>query len=155
MEKRGGRGGWIFLRLILRFLVGKRRLTVSCHGPGHADFSVRKGEDFSAVGEGHGTLAGRVEGGEDEDEERHERDVRSARLVDQETAAGDEQTPGHVGEGEEQQAAAAKFVDGPYGGPGEGEVREPEAPGEEEGVGLVEAGLGEDGGAVEGDDVDS
>lgn len=108
---------------------GKEGLTVCRHSPGHADLSVREGEDFSAIGEGHGALAGRVEGGENEDEERHERDVRSARFVDQETAAGDEQTPGHVGEGEEEQAASAEFVDGPYGGPCEGEVREPEAPG--------------------------
>lgn len=41
-------------------------------GPGHADFAVREREDLCAVSEGHGTLTGRVEGCEEEDEERDE-----------------------------------------------------------------------------------
>ena len=42
------------------------------HGPGHADFAVGEREDLCGVGEGHGALAGGVEGCEEEDEEGNE-----------------------------------------------------------------------------------
>lgn len=40
-----------------------------------------------------------------------------------------EQRPRHLGEGEEQEGAASKGVDGPDGGPGEDEVDHAEAEG--------------------------
>lgn len=57
-------------------------LTVCGDGPGHADFAVAEGEDFCAVGERDGSFSWRVERGEDEHEQCHEGNVRSARLVD-------------------------------------------------------------------------
>lgn len=54
-EVRGGEG------------MGRWR-TICGYGPGHADFAVAEGEDFCAVGEGHGAFSWGVEGGEDEDE---------------------------------------------------------------------------------------
>lgn len=53
-------------------------LTVCGYGPGHADFSVAEGEDFCAVSEWHGAFSWGVECREDEDEQRHESNVRSA-----------------------------------------------------------------------------
>jgi hypothetical protein len=57
---------------------GEGRLTVCCYGPGHADLAVGEGEDFCAVGEGYGAFSWGVERREDEDEQRHESNVRSA-----------------------------------------------------------------------------
>ena len=79
-----------------------------------------------------------------------------ARLLgDDEAETGGQEGPGHVGEGEEEQSAAAPGVDRPDGGPGEDEVDETEAEGGEEGVQVGGSSLGEDGGGVEGDDVDT
>ena len=58
-----------------------------CHGPGHADLAVREREDFRRVGEGDRTLAGRVEGCEEEDEERDEAQVGVVFLWDDEAQA--------------------------------------------------------------------
>lgn len=126
------------------------RLTVRRHGPGHPDFSMAERKDFSTVRERHRTFSRRIESREDKDEERHERDTRSARLVNQQAEACDQQTPSHVRESEEQQTPPAEVVDRPDGRPGEDEIRQTEAPGEQEGVRFVETCGREDCGAVEG-----
>jgi hypothetical protein len=69
--------------------------------------------------------------------------------------SGSEERPGHVGEGEEQEGAAAEGVDGPEGREGEEEVDGAEAEGREERIEVRGPGLLEDGAAVESDDVDT
>lgn len=124
-------------------------------GPGHADLSVRQREHLGRVGERDGSFAGRVEGGEEVDEEGDEAQMRGTRLRDQVAQARREQSPRHLREREEQERAAAKGVDGPDGGPREDEVDQPKPPGREERLGHAGAGLLEDGRRVEGDDVDA
>ena len=104
------------------------RLTVCGDGPGHADFSMAEGEDFCAVSERYWSFSWGVEGREDEDEQRHESNVGSARLVDQKAAAGDQQAPCHVRECKQQEASSAPFVNGPHGRPRKDEVGEAKTP---------------------------
>ena len=52
----------------------------SRHGPGHANFTMRKWEDFSGVGEWDGPFTGRIEGGEEEDEEGDQAEMGSLLL---------------------------------------------------------------------------
>lgn len=111
---------------------------------------MREREDFGAVGEGDGALAGRVEGCEEVDEEGDKAEVRGGALGDVEAEAGGEERPGHVREGEEEEGAAAEGVDCEEGGPGEDEVDETEAERGDEGFRGGGAGFGEDGGGVEG-----
>lgn len=133
---------------------------------------MRQREDFGRVDEGAGPLAGAVEGDEDEDEEGDQAEVRVRAGRDVEAHAGGEQREAHEGEGGEQEGAPAPEVDGPEGGEGEdehglrawsvreistggwGSVYHPKAPGDEKRNGLAGAGLDEDGGGVEGHDVD-
>ena len=110
---------------------------------------MAEGEDFCAVGEWHGSFSWGVEGREDEDEQCHEGNMRSARFVDEQTTASYQQGPRHVWEREQQEASSAPFVNGPHGRPRKDEVGKTKAPGQQEGVGFVEAGLREDGRAVE------
>ena len=124
-------------------------------GPGHADFAVGKREDFGRVGEWHRTLAGRVKCGEEEDEEGDHAEVGSALLGDPEAEAGGEEGPCHLGEGEEEERAAAVRVDRPHRGPGEDEVDEAETPGGEKSFQVAGAGILEDRRGVEGDNVDA
>lgn len=63
-------------------------------------------------------------------------------------------SPAHVGECEEKETAASKGIDGPHGGPGEDEIDETETEGCKESLLLGESTLFEDGGRVEGNDVD-
>ena len=79
--------------------------------------------------------------------------MRAGFLRDDEAQSRCEERPGHVGEGEEQEGASAPGVDCPDCGPGEDEIYEPEAEGGEQGLQVAGAGLVEDRGAVEGDDV--
>ena len=65
----------------------------------------------SRVGEGNGTLAGAVEGGEQEGKGRDDRQVTETVLREEETATGNEQSPEHVGERQQQQRAAAESID--------------------------------------------
>lgn len=84
-------------------------------GPGHADLTMGKREDFCGVGKWHGALSGRVEGAVDVDEEGDEADVGVVGGADEVAEAGGEEGPAHVGEGEEEEAAAAKSVNCPLG----------------------------------------
>lgn len=124
-------------------------------GPGHADFAVREGEDFGGVGEGDGAFAGGVKGREEEDEERDHAEVGLAAGRDEEAETGGEEGPGHVGKGEEQESAAAPGVNRPDSRPGKDEIHQTETPGGEQSAYVACACLYEDGGRVEGDDVDA
>ena len=125
------------------------------HRPGHADLAVREREHFRRVGEGHGALARRVEGCEEEDEKGDQAEVRAVVLRDEEAEARGQERPGHLREGEEEQGAPAVGIDCPDGGPGEDEVDEAEAEGGEQGLQGPGAGFDEDGRGVEGYDVDA
>ena len=124
-------------------------------GPAHADLAVGQGEDLGRVRVGHGAFAGRVEGGEEVDEQRDQAEVRATVLRDDEAEPRGQQGPGHLREGKEEQRAPAPRVDGPHGWPGKDEVDQAEPPAGEESLQVVGPGLEEDGRAVEGDDVDA
>lgn len=115
---------------------------------------MRKREDLGGVGEGHGTLTGRVEGSEEIDEQGDQTGTHAvARNEGAET--GGQQGPSHLGEGEEQERAAAKGVDRLEGREGEHEVDSTEDERERQGLVLAGTCFLEDGGRVEGDDVDT
>ena len=116
---------------------------------------MRQREHLGGISEGHGSLAGGIKRREHEDEQGDHAQVRAAVVGDVEAKPRGQQRPRHVGEGEEKQGASAVGVDGPDGGPGEDEVDEAEAPGREQRLQVVGVGLFEDGGRVEGDDVDA
>ena len=99
------------------------------HGPSHADFAVGEREDLGAVREGHGTLAGGVEGREEEDEERDQAQVRGEVFGDDEAEPGCEERPRHLWEREKEQCPSAEGVNGPDGRPGEDEVHQAESEG--------------------------
>lgn len=124
-------------------------------GPAHAHLAVAEGEDFGGVCEGDGALAGAVEGAEKVDEEGDQAQVGLVLVGDVVAHARGQERPEHVGEREEKQAAATEGIDGPDGGPGEGEIDEAEAQRGEESLLFAEAALAEDGAGVEGDDVDA
>lgn len=115
---------------------------------------MRQGEDFGGVGEWHGTLAGGVKGGEQEDEECNQGRAGGA-LVEQSEQAGGKESPHHLRESKQQEGSTAKSVDGPEGREGKEPVDQPETETAQHGLELAIAGLLKDGGAVEGDDVDS
>jgi hypothetical protein len=125
------------------------------HGPGHADLAVRQREDFGGVGEGHGAFARRVKGREEVDEQRDAGELFGGVVGQQEAQAGREQGPGHVGEGEEEQRAAAVGVNGKDCGERKREVHQTKPPGCPVGGLGGGARVGEDGGRVEADDVDA
>jgi len=115
----------------------------------HSDFSVRQREDFGTVRERHRAFAGRVEGGEQEHEERNEPQTRVVALRDVETETGTEKRPCHLGEREEQQSPPSVRVDGEDGGPREDEVHQAETQRSHQGLLCGRTGLAEDGGGVE------
>ena len=115
---------------------------------------MRQREYLGRVRERHGPLAGGVEHGEQINKQRNQRGARGGQRHEGAQARG-EQGPDHLGEGEQQEGAAAEGVDGPEGGEGEEPVDEAEAEGGEQGLEIVGAVLLEDGGGVEGDDVDA
>lgn len=79
--------------------------------------------------------------------------VAAFRDVEAETCC--QQSPAHVGECEEKQCTSTEGIDCPYGRPSEQEVDKTEAPGCEQRAIDGCAGLSEDRGAIEGDDVDT
>ena len=99
------------------------------HRPPHAHLAVAQREHLRTVREGHGPLAGTVKRGEEVDEQRDQSEMRAGSVRDEEAEAGGEEGPGHLGEGEEEEGAAAVGVDGVEGGPGEDEVDQAEAEG--------------------------
>lgn len=112
-----------------------------------------KRKDLGRVGEGHGTLTGRVERGEQEDKESNGGQVSSAcRDVEAECRA--KQSPSHLWEGEEQQSSTAPGIDGPDGGEGEEEIDQTESPRGKQSALVRSSSLHEDGAGVEGNDVD-
>lgn len=58
-------------------------------------------KDLCGIRERHGPFAGTVEGGEHEDEQRDDAQVRAAGLGNVEGEAGRQERPGHLREGEE------------------------------------------------------
>ena len=92
---------------------------------------MAKREDFGRVRKWDRAFAGRVEGGEKVDEECDQAEVRLVVDRDIEAEASSKESPGHVGEGEQQQVATAERVNSPYGGECEQEVDQTEAEGRE------------------------
>ena len=128
----------------------------SSDGETHADLTMREGEDLSGVGEGDGALTRGVEGTEQVDEEADETETKlSLVLVDESAQTSSKQSPEHLREGEEKQSAATEGVDSPEGGESEEPVDETETERTDESLEVVETGLLEDSGGVEGDDVDT
>lgn len=128
------------------------------HGKGHAGLTMGQGKDLGGVGEGHGTLTGRVEGAEEEDEQADQTSTELAVLVvvlNQSAETSSEQSPEHLREGEEQEGAAAEGVDGPESREGKEPVDHTEPERTDHGNEVAHAGLGEDSGRVEGNNVDS
>ena len=126
-----------------------------CHGPGHTNLTMREGEDFGRVGEGHGTLAGRVKGGEEKDEEGDQAEMGVVFFRDQEAKTGCQERPGHIGKGEQKQGTTSPGVNGPDGGPSEDEVDQSEPERRQQSLQIASTRLTENGGGVEGDDVDT
>lgn len=125
-------------------------------GEAHTRLSVGQRVDLGGVGERNGTFTGRVEGGEHEDEQADEASSDGAHaLVHERAETSGQQSPEHLGECEEEQAAATEGVDGPEGGEAEEPVDETESERADHGNLLGEAGVDENGGGVEGDDVDT
>ena len=112
-------------------------------------------EDLGGVGEGDGPFARGVEGSEEEDEEGDHADVGFAAFGDKEAEAGGQQGPSHLREGKEEQRTASPGIDGPDGGPREDEIDGTKAPGGKKRFEIGGAGFDEDGGGVEGYDVDA
>ena len=83
--------------------------------------SMTQRKHLSRVRKRHRSFTRRVEGVEEVDEQRDEPEVGAAALGDPEAEACRHQGPAHVGEGEEEEGAAAEGVDCPDGGPGAGE----------------------------------
>jgi hypothetical protein len=77
-----------------------------------------------------------------------------ATLWNQVTKTGGEQRPTHIRECEEEECATSESVDGPDGWPGKDEVDKTESPGCEKGTSDGKPGLTEDGGGIEGDNID-
>lgn len=80
---------------------------LACHSgksvkPDRIRTTVGQREDLSRVGKRHRSLARRVEGGEQKDEEGNSAQVSTAITGNVEAEAGSKQSPGHLGEGEEQ-----------------------------------------------------
>ena len=99
----------------------------SGHGPAHADFSVRERENLCAVGKRDRTFSRGVKCGEEEDEEGDQAEMRSVFLGDVKAEAGGKRGPGHLGECEQEQCAAAEGVNGEECWPGKDEVDEAKA----------------------------
>lgn len=134
-------------------------VVLACHSgkpvePDRKRTTMGQREDLSRVGKRHRSLTRRVEGGEQEDEEGNSAKVSTAIAGDVKAEAGSKQSPGHLGEGEEQQSTTTPSVDGPNGGESEEEVDQTESPRSEQGRGGRGAGGSEDSARVEGNNVD-
>lgn len=123
-------------------------------GEAHAGLAMRQGVHLGTVGERNRAFTGGVEGSEHEDEQA-DKSSSSLALRGECRQTGSEQGPEHLGECKEKQASSAKSVDGEEGGEGEQPVDAAETEGAKHSLEVSEAGLGEDGGGVEGDDVDT
>lgn len=115
---------------------------------------MRERKHLGRVRERDGSFAGGIEGVEQEDEECDHAKVRPAAGWYIETHASGQERPKHLGEGEDEQAAASEGVNRPDGRPGEDEVDEAEAPCCKKGGDVTGTCLLEDGGRVEGNNVD-
>lgn len=135
---------------------GKRRCpeVVCGHCPGHAHVTMGQREYLCRIGERHWTLAGRVEDIEQVDERRDHAQVGLAVFGNPEAESGSQQCPAHIRERGEQKPTTAVSIDGSDGGPGEEEVDQSKSPGGKESFHVAGTGLLEDGGRIEGDDID-
>lgn len=80
--------------------------------------------------------------------------MRFAAGWNEETHAGGQKRPEHLGKGEEEETTAPEGVNCPHSGPGEDEVDKTEAPGCKKRGYVAGACLLEDGGRIEGNDID-
>ena len=123
-------------------------------GETHTDLTMRQGEDLGGVGERNRTFSRGVEGGEQEDEQADETTLGEG-VFDESAETSDEQSPEHVGEGEQQERSAAESVNGPESGEGEDPVDETETERAKHSLLLGHTSVQEDGGGVEGNNVDT
>lgn len=120
-----------------------------CGREGHAHVAQMQGECFGAVGEGHGTLAGRVHRHEDVYGSGDGSEARGRGLVfsvkrEVKGHAAPEEADAHKGKGGKEEVPAAESVDCVDGGDGEEEVCYAGAHAGQEGIWPGEAGLSED-----------
>lgn len=89
------------------------------------------------------------------DESDQSTETRDVGCRDSQAESSEEQHDGHAGEGHEEQETTAISINHKHGGQGEDEVDRAEADGSCKSLDVAEAGLGEDGRGVVGDDVDT
>jgi uncharacterized protein YndB with AHSA1/START domain len=111
-------------------------------------------EHLSRVSEGYRSGSGGVEGVEEIDEQRNGTESVIAVSGDEETHPRGEESPEHLWEGEYQEVAPPEGVDCPDGWPSENKVDDTKAEGCKEGIDVARTSFREDGGGVEGDDID-
>ena len=115
-------------------------------------------EHLGGVGERHRPFARGVEGVKQVDEQSHSTELcvatRSARGWDEEAHTRCQQSPEHLRESEDQEAAASKGINRPHSRPREDEIDEPESPRRKKCTNIACTGLSEHGRRIEGDDVD-
>lgn len=118
---------------------------VGGNGPGHADFTMGERETLGRVGPRNGAFTWGVYGGEHENKEGDAWQRGRAGRRDPEAEAGGQQSPGHVGEGEQQKETTAEAVNSPDGRPGKSEVDQTVAPRGKQGLLDTGAGVCENG----------
>lgn len=111
-------------------------------------------EYFCRVGEWYRTSARGVEGIEEVDEKRYGTQSVAAIARDEEAHSSSEEGPKHLRECENQEIPPAESVDCPDSWPSEDKVDDTKAEGSKECADIARTCFGEDGGGVEGDDVD-
>ena len=127
---------------------------VGCHGPGHAHFSMREGEDLCRISEGDRAFAGGIKHVEHIDEERDQTEMGITALGDPETKAHGKQGPTHIGKCKDEQRPSSESVDGEHSGPCKQEVDQTETPGGEKGCSGAGSCLLKDSRRVESNNVD-
>lgn len=115
---------------------------------------MREREDLGGVCERHRPFSRGIEGVEQEDEESYQTEMRFAAGWYVETHAGGQKRPEHLRKGKDEETTAPEGVDCPHGGPGEDKVNKTEAPCCKKGGYVAGASLLEDGGRIEGNDID-
>jgi len=133
----------------------RRPKVVGGNSPGHTNFTMGQWKDFGTVGEGHGAFTGAVKDIENVDEECNSSETVASSSRDVKTEPSSKKGPTHVGECEEQECTTTKGVNGPHGWPRKQKVDDTKAPRGQEGICNGSSSLGENGGRVESNNVDS
>ena len=127
---------------------------VGGYSPWHTNLTMRKREHFCRVCEGNWSFSRRVEGVVDVNEESDQSKMGTTARRNPVAHASQKKTPAHVWKREQEQTSASIGIDSPDCRPCEEKVHSTKPEGSQKSADIGCSSLNEDGGWIEGDNVD-